>query len=98
MAICNVEEILQDGACFACLTEKQLQVIQAQLLCDILAAGGGGGAGAVAACGENYAITGTAPNQSFKFKNSDTGLANRVSSVGVDGVQSLEVDTGTVSC
>lgn len=96
MASCNVNSLLADAACFNCLTPYQLGLVQAQLLCNIEAAGGGGGGGgAVAAEGANYCITGTAPTQVFKLKNLDTGLANRIDAVGADGVQTTQVDVGS---
>lgn len=45
---------------------------------------GGGGAGTVATEGENYCFSGPIPNQILKVKNIDTGLANRVDTVGAD--------------
>lgn len=45
MATCSASELLADGACFTCLTKKQLQIVIAQLLCEISAGGGGGGGG-----------------------------------------------------
>lgn len=97
MAVCNLTDILEDGACFSCLTNYQLELVQAQLLCDILAAGGGGGGGSVAAEGTNYCITGTAPNQVLRIKNTDTGLANAIHADGVDGAQGTHLDDG-VAC
>jgi hypothetical protein len=35
---CNVQELVNSGNCFSCLTPKQLAYIQTQLLCDVLSA------------------------------------------------------------
>ena len=51
MATCNVNELLENGKCFACLTPGQLDIIIAQLMCEIVVAGGGGGGGGVT-CGD----------------------------------------------
>lgn len=45
MAECNVQNLMDSARSFAGLTYQQLEAIQAQLLCDIAAAGGGGGGG-----------------------------------------------------
>lgn len=42
MATCSTSELLASGKCFDCLTKKQLNIVIAQLLCEINAAGGGG--------------------------------------------------------
>ena len=91
MAQCDITSILEDGACFACLTDYQLELVQAQLLCDILAAGGGGGSGSVAAEGDNYCFTGFSGTQVLKLKNIDTSAANRIDAVGADPIQTIEV-------
>jgi len=43
MADCSVQSLLTSSNCFGCLTIPQLYIIQTQLLCEILHAGGGGG-------------------------------------------------------
>jgi hypothetical protein len=43
MATCSASELLAAGTCFQCLTKKELQVVIAQLLCEIVEGGGGGG-------------------------------------------------------
>ena len=43
MAACSASELLESGKCFDCLTKKQLQIVIAQLLCEISAGGGGCG-------------------------------------------------------
>lgn len=43
MAVCNVNELLADAGCLQCLTPGQLELIIAQLLCNISVDGGGGG-------------------------------------------------------
>jgi len=43
MAECSASELMESGKCFACLTKKQLQIVIAQLLCEINEGGGGGG-------------------------------------------------------
>lgn len=95
MATCNVNSLL--SGCFNCLTTYQLQLVQAQMLCNIQAAGGGGGAGAVAAEGDNFCFTGTAPSQVLRIKNTDTGLGNRIDTFGADGAVSLSYGDG-VAC
>ena len=42
MAQCSAQDLLTAGACFSCLTKKELQIVIAQLLCEISAEGGGG--------------------------------------------------------
>lgn len=43
MATCSPSELLASGSCFQCLTKKELQIVIAQLLCEIQSGGGGGG-------------------------------------------------------
>lgn len=43
MSSCSTSELLASGACFQCLTKKELQIVIAQLLCEISSSGGGGG-------------------------------------------------------
>lgn len=43
MARCNVQSLLNDANCFSCLGQKELDVIQTQLMCEIVIAGGVGG-------------------------------------------------------
>lgn len=43
MADCSPQSLLEDASCFACHTDGELMIIQTQLLCEILQAGGGGG-------------------------------------------------------
>lgn len=40
MATCDPSELLAAGKCFACLTPAQMDAIELQLLCEILAVGG----------------------------------------------------------
>jgi hypothetical protein len=47
MATCSAQDLLTAGACFECLTKKELQIVIAQLLCEISEGGGSGGVGAV---------------------------------------------------
>ena len=35
MATCSASELLESGKCFQCLTKKELQIVIAQLLCEI---------------------------------------------------------------
>lgn len=35
MAVCNIQGLLDDAECFSALPEPMLQVLQAQLLCNI---------------------------------------------------------------
>lgn len=41
MATCSADTLLEAGKCFQCLTKKELQIVIAQLLCEIEADGGG---------------------------------------------------------
>lgn len=51
MADCSVSTLLEQAKCFAgCASPAQLMMIQTQLLCEILAAGGGGGGGSGVTC------------------------------------------------
>jgi hypothetical protein len=43
LADCSVPSLLESANCFGCLTIPQLYIIQTQLLCEILHAGGGAG-------------------------------------------------------
>lgn len=36
MAECSAQDLMEASACFACLDEKQLMAVNAQLLCEIL--------------------------------------------------------------
>lgn len=72
-------------------------VILQKILQSSIDGGGGGGAGTVAAEGTNYCITGTAPNQVLRIKNTDTGLSNALHMLGADGDQGLGFDDG-VAC
>ena len=36
MALCNVQTLLDDAACFACLSPGVQQILELQLLCEIL--------------------------------------------------------------
>lgn len=47
MAICDVQTLLANAACFDCLSPGLKRVIELQLLCEILNSGGGGGTGTV---------------------------------------------------
>ena len=42
MATCNASTLLQQGAAFQACSKKELQIIIAQLLCNLSASGGGG--------------------------------------------------------
>jgi len=71
---------------------------------DILAAGrwrrivsGSGEACDVCTEGANFCFTGACGSQTLKIKNTDTGLANAVHTIGADGLQTIEWDDGT-SC
>lgn len=39
MATCDPQTLLNDGSCFLCLSEKELNTVTAQLLCDIASGG-----------------------------------------------------------
>lgn len=92
----DIQDLMNDSACIAGLTAGQNEVIQTQLLWLIFL-GGGGGTGAVCLEGDNYCFSGTCPNQVFKVKNLDTGLANRLDTIGADGLQTITTDVGS-SC
>ncbi len=50
MATCSTSELFAQAACFSCLPDGQLQILELQLLCEIsstLSGGGGGGSGTV---------------------------------------------------
>lgn len=36
MALCDIEAVLQDGACFACLPPGIAQALEIQLLCELI--------------------------------------------------------------
>jgi len=44
MATCNPQSLLESGKCLQCLTKKELQIVIAQLLCEITSGGSSGGA------------------------------------------------------
>jgi hypothetical protein len=50
MATCDVNTLMESAKCFDCLSEFQLAMLQAQLLCEIQAGGGTGGGSGVT-CG-----------------------------------------------
>src|SRR5687767_1926668 len=43
MSECDVNEIMAEAGCWACLPPDQLEIIQTELLCRIYTNGGGGG-------------------------------------------------------
>lgn len=43
MAQCNVQSLLSNSQCFGCLSPGEWDIIELQLLCEILNAGGGSG-------------------------------------------------------
>jgi len=45
MATCNFQSLLANAACFNCLSPGQWEILELQLLCEILNAGGTGGSG-----------------------------------------------------
>jgi hypothetical protein len=57
-----------------------------ELLFQILSGGGGGGGGNVFGLGANYGFCGAFPSQVLMIKNLDTGLLNRIDTVGADPV------------
>lgn len=99
MALCDVQSVLDEGRCYACASsEKELLGQLVNLFCQILViggGGGGGGGGAVSGDGVNYAFVGAFGTQILKLKNLDTGLCNRIDSVGADGMQAVDADPGT---
>lgn len=74
------------GCCNPCAPVRSVQAA-----CEIVC----GGAGAVALEGENFCITGTAPNQVLKIKNVTTGLANRIDTVNADPDVTARFDDGS---
>ncbi len=52
------------------------------------------GGGDTAVEGLNYIFTGSAPNQVLRIKNLDTALANRIDTVGADGLQAVQLQDG----
>ncbi len=96
MADVSLQTVLNDSRCWnQCASYKQLLAASAYLQFLIQNGGGGGGGGAVAALGENYCFTGTNPNQIFKIGNLNTGLSNRIDTVGADPVVDIRVDDGS---
>jgi hypothetical protein len=62
MATCDTQALISRASCFVCLPSGVLDIIEAQLLCDILAAGtGGGGGGDVSANFQSGNYAGGAP-------------------------------------
>jgi hypothetical protein len=61
MATCNINSLLDAGKCFACLTPGEMDIIELQLLCEILAVAGssGGGTGGTGPAGD---FSGGQPN------------------------------------
>lgn len=51
VATCDVQSLMNEAACFDCLDLRQLSVLQTQLLCEILQAGGAGGQSCIV-CGD----------------------------------------------
>jgi hypothetical protein len=97
MADVSLQAVLNASRCWnQCASYKQLLAAAAysQFLIQN-AGGGGGGGGAVAALGENYCFTGVNPTQVLKIGNLDTGLANRIDTVGADPVVDIRVDDGS---
>jgi len=43
MATCDVQTLLDDAACFTCLSPGVLQILEVALLCQIFNSAGGGG-------------------------------------------------------
>lgn len=43
MATCDTATLFANSSCFTCLTPGQWQILELQLLCEIVAAGGAGG-------------------------------------------------------
>lgn len=75
-------------------TDARWAILQKILYATNLGGGGGGG-GAVDSTGTNYCFSGTAPNQTFKLLNLDTGLYNQANSGGADGVQHTVLQNGS---
>ena len=96
MTASDIQDLLDSSPCVTNLSAGQIQWIQTILLFNIEQGGGGGGD--VGSCGDNYYFEGTSPNQIFKLKNPDTGLANRIDAAGVDGVQTIDVQESSASC
>lgn len=60
MATCSTAELFAQAACFSCLPDGQLQILELQLLCEISStlSGGGGGGGGTVFCQSNFAGNG----------------------------------------
>lgn len=43
MATCNVQTLLNNAKCFACLSPGEWEILELQLLCEIMSGGGVGG-------------------------------------------------------
>ena len=68
MANCDVQTLLNNAACFACLPPGTLSIVELQLLCEILNSSGGTGSGTGTLAGTvtpNGNITGAATGQFY---------------------------------
>ena len=63
MPTCDIQDLLDRANCFSCLTRGQLDMIQLQLVCEILANGGGGSGTGGVYCGLDGDKAATAPTQ-----------------------------------
>lgn len=79
---------------FTGLTPDRWEALVLELL-NIISGGSGGGGGPVQSSGLNFCVSGVAPNQIFKLRNLDTGLANRLDASGADGVQQIDIQDGS---
>ena len=92
---CDIETLRNESRCLSCSVgnDRELLAMLVEQLCVL--SGGGGGGGVVLAEGDNFCFSGVSPNQVLKLKNTTTGLANRLDSSGVDGVQQIDIANGS---
>lgn len=81
MARCDVQALLTEASCFECLPPGLWAVLELQLLCEIVAAGGGSGSGGTVGVVNPEGVVTADPgasyyntaNSSFWIKSSGTG-------------------------
>lgn len=96
MATCDPATLLESGSCFACLNEKQLNMLSAQLLCEIKDVAGGGGSNAVevaiACSDETTALTTGTAKATFRMPVAMTATEVRASVTTAPAGSTIIVD------